>query len=251
MNDPFSPYRYHRHQEIDLIELARILVRRWVLGAVAFVLVMLVGAAVVLFKPPVHDFTTTYQLAKRSADAYLEEPATTVASLQAHLIPMIRARYVERTGDELSFEMLARNPSSTGLVILGSRVSLEHAPEVEAAHEAVISALQEVEAEKLANLRTRLEEELKVINQSIEELRASGGRDVGMALATSYEKRIEVEAALAALRSGEVVDLARQSLRQKGVTPPVLIAVALGLAVFLALFTVYFAEFCARVRQRG
>lgn len=251
MNDPFDTFPHKRDQEIDLIELARILIQRRLLAAVAFLAVVLVGAGIAVLKPPVYDFSSTYRVAQRSLEKHLDEPATTVASLQAHLVPMVATRYVERTGDTLPFEINVRNPSATGLIVLDSRVSLEHAREVEAAHGEVIEALQAVEAAKLDTLRMRLEEELKLINQSIEELRASGGRDVGMALASSYEKRIQVEAALATLRSGELIDLARQSSKQKGPTAPLLLVGVFALAVFMALFTVYFAEFCARVRQRG
>ena len=104
--------------EISLIDLWIILVRRkWVVGGV-LLLCLLLGLTWVLLRSPNYQYETTIQIGQVFRGDHLEPVAPTasvLASIQETYIPLARARFLDGAG---GFRLEARSPSGSELIVV-------------------------------------------------------------------------------------------------------------------------------------
>lgn len=205
---PFSPEAIHPDDEISLIDLWLILVRRKILIAVVFAAALAFGLAVALLTPKNYEYTTSVQIA-RTGTGLLESPETVRAKLEASFIPFVLNEQVgsDSEGGQEQFDFEASIPGGQ-IILLKSvgpreteaqqtrlhqavvdRVSKDQAPELEAERQSLtaerariegdLEGLQD-EARMLANREGRLEQERELIEkelaQTAESLEAARAR---------------------------------------------------------------------------
>src|SRR5690554_6523012 len=145
-NDSPSPSG-NRHNlandEISLVDLAKILVRRWKIMVVTFLLVVLAALAYVLIVERTYNFVSIFQVAEQaprgdSAVAALEAPGSVVAKVNNLYIGPVTRELRESAGlERLPFEVSTSNPSDTLLVRLSSEAKEADSDLVTQMHEAL------------------------------------------------------------------------------------------------------------------
>lgn len=144
------PYAANYDDEISLIDLWIILIRRkWVIAGVLLLCVLL-GLAWVLLKPPTYQYGTTIQIGQVFAGDDLqpiEAVGSVLAKIQETYIPLARGRLL--SGDALGgFKLDAKSPAGSELIV----ISGEGSPAQQSIY---LPLLQDVVGQVQADLRPR------------------------------------------------------------------------------------------------
>lgn len=256
MNQKFSSESQHCTQgdEISLVDLAKILIRRWKVMAATFLLVVLGTLAYVLVVDRTYDFVSIYQVAERApgdngAVGALEAPNSVVAKVNnLYLGPVTRQLRESEGLERLPFEVTASNPSETLLVRLSSPARVESSELVTQMHEALLARMAEGQAGLVEQRQTSLEQQLQSAERALEAAEQSGSERASD-LIVSYTDRIaEIQQRLSQLKEGEVVQVAVQSLEPTGTSRSLIMALALVLGGVLAVIAGFVSQFVALVR---
>lgn len=158
------PYAPDHDDEISLIDLWIILVRRkWTIAGVLLLCVLL-GLAWVLVKPPRYQYETTIQIGEvLSGDALqpIEPVGAVLAKIQETYIPLARTRLLAADAQG-GFKLKARSPQGSALIV----VSGEGAPAQQSTY---LGLLHDV----LQQIQTDLSPRFKAARQATERERES------------------------------------------------------------------------------
>lgn len=247
-----SEQRHQYDDEISLVDLAAILVRRrrtlyLVLGGV-----ILIALAYALFLVgEVKEYTTLVQLGEQAEEGRRDplEPATTVvATIENRWYPEQQALYIELNNSKMPFQVSAEAPRNTSLIKLTSRSSPANSEHVVSVHEKLVSQVIERQTQLLERKKQALEQRLKYINDYLQGL--SGQEAMGEAAAQAVQERIEVSAQLESLQPAEVLVVARESLENKGTSKRLIMVLAVFLGLMLGIVATFTVEFISKVRQQ-
>jgi len=243
MNQENNTYQ----DEISLVDLATIFVRRIWLFIVLFVLFVVGGVVFALLQDEQYEYVSLYQAAENSPGSPLEPPQRAIAVLETQWLPELEVAYEETNGAPLPFSVKLENPEETGLIKMTSTASRAAVPVLVAFHEAALQKLLErhklLAEDRIENLQARLEG----IKNSISSVKDY--EDSGRALAAALEKQIGLEAALENLTEGEVVVVARESVKRVAPKRALIVVLAAVVGFIFAFVAVFFAEFASLVRK--
>ncbi|MEQ9544790.1 MAG: Wzz/FepE/Etk N-terminal domain-containing protein [Marinobacter sp.] len=233
--------------EISLVDLATILIRRRLIFYAVFVVITLGGLAYALLAEETYRFTSLLQVAEKNSEKFIEEPLTTIATLENRWLPAQEALFREEANKKLPFGVSFSNPEETGLIRLVSEAGLDDKMAVENIHQNLIENVQERQRALLAKEKNSIQSRLKSVEQAIETLK--GGQDTGTAIAEAFERKVELEGDLQALKEVEVLAASRQSADRTGPNRVLILALALTLAGILGIIAAFLAQFGSLVRS--
>lgn len=233
--------------EISLVDLATIFIRRRRIFYAVFVVITLGGLAYALLAKETYRYTSLLQVAEKNSDTYIEEPVTTIATLENRWLPAQEALFREEASKKLPFGVSFSNPEDTGLIRFISEAGLDDKEVVENIHQNLIERVQERQSELLAREKRSLQSRLKSVEQAIETLK--DGLDTGTAIAEAFERKVELEGNLEALKEVEVLAVSRQSVDKTGPNRVLILALALTLAGIFGIIVAFLAEFGSLVRS--
>lgn len=251
--------RREQDDEISLVDLAVILVRRWKTMAVIFISVFAMAVMAALIIPSKYQYTSLYSVAEYTNQngqrVSLESPASVVAKVQnLYLGQATRQLLEERELAGLPFSITASNPSDTLLLQLDSEAVEENQPLVSELHQQIIDSLQQDQDQLVERRRNSLERQLESTQQALESAQQSNGSYAGELIATYYSRISDIEGQLNELREGEVTQHAVQSLSSSGTNKKLVVVMGLLLGVMLAVmgaFTMQFSKLvCQKVTDR-
>jgi len=154
--------------EISLVDLATILVRRWKALAIIFAVVVLAALAYVLTMTPTYSYVSVYEVAEQApggegnADRALESANTVIAKAQSlYIAPTTRELLKQGGLESLPFSVNLSTPEDTQLVKITSEASEDRASLVEKMHSALLTSIasnqQALVDRQRASLESRLE----------------------------------------------------------------------------------------------
>lgn len=235
--------------EISLVDLAITFIRRRRVFYVAFLVTTLAGLAyALLLVPDKYEYVSLVQLAEVDSGETVEEPATTIATLENRWFPEIQATYRETEDKKLPFEVSFSNPEDTGLIRMASEASPENAELVKETHEKLIGQVKELQQVLIAREKKNLESRIEAIDWALESLQ--GGEDTGSAIAEAYQKKVELEGKLEGLSPGETLIASRESAEHKGTSRGLIVVLTAVLGGMMGVFLVFFSQFVALVREQ-
>ncbi|MDW7748700.1 Wzz/FepE/Etk N-terminal domain-containing protein [Halomonas sp.] len=241
--------------EISLVDLAKILIKRWKLMVATFLVVVLVALAYALMMERTYEYVSIYQVAEqapRDSDdpGALEAPATVVAKVtNLYLGPVTRELRSAENLDGLPFDVSVSNPDDTLLIRLSSETSEAHGALVETMHATLLERIKTGQQSQLERRRTGLERQLENAQRSLEAAQESTSANAAELIA-SYSNRVaELENRLALLREGQVAQTAVQSLEPTGTGRSLIMALAIVLGGMLAVMGAFFMQFAVAVRE--
>lgn len=234
--------------EISLVDIAAIFVRRIKVFCIVLILVLLGGVGYAFTLEARYEFTSMVKIGELSDQKYVESPSVTIASLENRWEPVEVKRYLDDTGSGLPFRTQFSNKSGTGLIVLASEATPEDAPVVEQVHKNLIDQVKENQGKLLEQKKRSLEQRIDAIDDVLDQLRQSSG--AGQAIADALARKSDLMNDLESLSSPEAIVIARQGTARIGPAPKLVILSALFLGAVLGVFSAFLAEFASRVRAR-
>ncbi|WP_240455543.1 Wzz/FepE/Etk N-terminal domain-containing protein [Halomonas faecis] len=242
--------QHYADDEISLVDLAKLLIRRWKAMVVIFLVVVFGALAYALMQTPAYTYTSIYSVAEAGGGDALETPASLVARTENLYLGPVTRELIEAEGlTSLPFSTRIANPDNTHIVRLSSTAPEAQAERVQAHHQALLERLKADQDEALERRRNALERQLSSLESTFEqgtETRSMGAAEI---VSGALQRMFEVEAELEELEPGEVVQVAVQSLEQQGTNRKLILALGVVLGGMLAVMGVFFLHFASLVRQ--
>jgi len=253
MTTPDAPRHSYNDDEISLVDLAIILVRRWKAMAVVFIAVMVCAVAAAFLLPKSYQYATLYNIAEyTNSDGELEgveSPEAVVAKAEnIYLGAETRALLKAEKLDNLPFEVSVENPKNTLLVQFNSEAAKDERSLVSELHQRVAGRIKDAQAAIVNQRRNILKQQLETAREALASSKESTSPNAGELVATYLERVTNLEQELAGLHDGEVTQLAVQGLKPAGVSKTLVLAVGFFLGVLLAIMAAFMMQFCSLVR---
>lgn len=233
--------------EISLVDLATVFIRRIWLFVGFFILFSIGGVVFALIQEDRFDYVSLYQIAEVEQDQPIEKPAKAIAVLESQKIPEIKAVYKAEHDVRLSFDVSLEHPENTTLVRLSTEATSENAEEVKTIHAKLLNYLSTRHEQMLNVTRSGIETRIESIKRTVDTL--TGTPDAGQAVAEVMQKQVELESKLAALGASEVLVTARESVERVAPKRKLIVAVSIMLGFMFAVMAIFIAEFCSTVRE--
>ena len=249
---PTPERRYEHDDEISLVDLAVILVRRWKAMAVIFFLVVAIAVAAAFLLPSSYQYTSLYSVAEYTKEGGqrvgVEEPASVVAKARnLYLGQTTRELLEEQKLTSLPFDVSISNPENTLLLQLDSEASVSDQPLVAELHQRLITRLQQDQKQLVESRRESLQRQLASARQALESAQQSDSPSAAELIATYYSRVSDIEGQLNELREGEVTQQAVQSLEPVGTGKKLIVAVGIVLGGLLAVMGAFLMQFSGMV----
>lgn len=247
MNEP-SPQYTHYDDEISLVDLAKILIRRWKTMAIIFIVVVLAALAYALLTPRTYHYTSLYGVAEQGPNNPLEDPAALVAKAKSLYIgPETRELLDSLKIENLPFDTKIENPEETLLVSLTSQASEANIDMVTQLHEGVLARLKESQQAMVKRREEALERQLQSAKDALEAARQSESLGAAEVVAGIMGRIAGLEASLLELQEGEISQTAVQSLEPTGISRVLVLALGIVLGGMLAVLGAFFMQFAGLV----
>lgn len=232
--------------EVSLVDLAVLLVKRWKLLLTIFTLIALATLAFALLRPTSYTYTSLYAIAETLDEegelSGLETPGAVKAKLTLSTLPAQISAYLDEKGwQSLPFNVDAQRLGDTRLIALTTEADSTQAGNVEALHRRVIEALVEDQEALYRRKRESLERRLSSIRQIMS---SAGAAKEGL-----VESAGKIESELGALQAGRIEQIAVRSLRPQGIGTGLIVALGLVLALLLAVVGAFVAHFTTLIRE--
>lgn len=233
--------------EISLVDLAAVIVRRRRYFYIIFVSIFGIGLVWALSAATQYQYVSLFQTAQLSSSEYLEPPATTISIIKSQWLPEAKANYHDAHGRSLRIGVTLSNPEGTGLVRLETEATTDLKGEVASLHQFLLESVQESLQAKIKRKKASIEQSLAANQRVIEQLMAA--ENGGNALAAAYGRQSSLQGKLDSLTDTSSLTVARASSEPIGPKriPIVMISILLGLTG--GVFGVFMAEFFGRVRR--
>lgn len=243
-----------RDDEISLVDLAVILIRRWKAMAVIFIVVVAMAVAAAFLSPKSYQYTSLYSVAEYTNQngqrVGIESPASAVAKVRnLYLGQETRKLLEEHELESLPFEVNASNPSNTLLLQLDSDATEENQSTVSELHQQIIDSLQQDQAQLVERRHSSLERQLASAKQALESAQQSDSPSAAELIATYYSRISDIEGQLNELREGEVTQHAVQSLSATSTGRKLIVALGIVLGGMLAVIGAFVMQFAGIVRR--
>ena len=243
MNQENNTYQ----DEISLVDLATIFVRRIWLFIVLFVLFVVGGVVFALLQDEQYEYVSLYQIAEKSAEEPVEKPAKAIAVLQSQRLPELEAAYKAEHGERVPFKASFSNPENTSLVRISSEAVKDSAEDVRAFHKELLDHLKTRHEKQIVDTRSNIETRLDSVVRTLDALKQTP--EAGQAVAEVMQKQVELEGELASLSSGDLMVVGRESIERVAPNRKLIVVLAAVVGFIFAFVAVFFAEFASLVRK--
>lgn len=242
--------------EISLVELAGMLVKRWKLMAAVFVAVIAAALVYALITPHSYRYVTIYQVAQQavSSDSAgvspLETPEAVVAKIKSlYLGPVTRELIADSKRETMPFAINVSSVEDTYLVKLASETTADNSALVEQAHTMVVNRAKQSQQKLLEQRRRSLEQQLSSAESALESVKNSTSDNAGELIATYSSRASSIQTRISQLEEGQINQTAVKSLHSVGTSRTLIMALAVLLGGMLAAMAVFVAAFTSSVRQ--
>lgn len=245
-----AQFHSYPDDEISLVDLAKILIkRRWTLLITAAVIV-LVALIFALLREPNYTYTSIYKIAETERGKALESPESLIEQAQNLYWPNVsRAYQAENNLKSMPFKLAVNNPKDTLLILLSSEASEASQAKIEALHQQVIEALQQQQQQAVKTTVERLQRQTETTQKLLDQAEQSDSDKAADMIASYTERLFALEDRKQSLQEGQVLQVAAVGERAKGIGKSLILALGIVLGGIFGIMAAFFAEFAARVRQ--
>lgn len=239
----------HSSDEISLVHLAIIFIRRRIVFYVSLLAIVLIGVAYAVLSSERFEYVTLIQVAEKGGGGFLQDPATTVAILQNRWVPGLESEYSLEHNEKLPFDIKVINPQDTGLLRIATEGTEEQSDLISETHNALTDAVITSQKETLNRRKEALQNQLASLDKVIQSLQSSTEEGASTALSTAIERKTEIQGILDSLRPAEALVISRQGVEPTGPGSALIVLLAAMLGGIVGLFGVFVAEFFSAVRD--
>lgn len=245
---------YSVDDEINMINLAIVLVQHKFLIATFFIVFSLLGVTLALISPKTYTFSTTIEIGNQLIDGAVvpfESPPALSAKLQYNYIPLILSEYKKsHPNDKEKFKITSSVPAGSNITLLETKGTEDQAS-------TLINFLQKLSDKAILDhsriyqsLKTNLETRLNKATNYLKQFKNSDSESDKDEIA-EYQNIIETTTAeLANLSNTRQVLPPIQSLNPTGTSKIVIVLVSALIGIILGVFAAFFTSFASKVKQR-
>ncbi|UYV18075.1 hypothetical protein K1Y77_11315 [Halomonas qaidamensis] len=244
-----TPKYEDRSQEITLVDLIKILVKKKVLVISIFILAILATLSYALIMPRSYQYTSVYQSAETAPNIAIESMQSLIAKTNNVYLDSLVVEYLD--GHELTsmpFEIKVNAPKDTILLRLATQAEVGLADEIASFHKQLLDRVSTDQHEKIEKHRGILEAQLENIQQSIESLSNSNNPMTAELIARYSIQANEIRTNLANLIPGSIVHIASKSIEPVGPGKFFILIVGGLLSTLLAIGAAFLLSFIQLVR---
>ena len=248
-----SPYD---EDEISLIELIKIIIKRWKWAVGVFIFFMVSGiGGTFLYNSgrgiPM-EYVSIYQAAKDSNLKPLIPLKSTLEKANLYYKDKVVENYLkEKNISALPFEISISVSEPSGAVIIKSssmKDDLQKINMIEDVHKKLIETLLSEDSDFFNYKKEAMERNFKKAKQAFELLKNAPTYNAAELAVDYMEEITELENGLSGLESGEILKLVSENKLPEKKTRLILVLIAFS-SFFMALITPFFVEFGANLRQ--
>lgn len=184
----------HYDDEIDLLDLVRVLIRRryWILGGL--VLAIAASTFYALSREPTFAFSTSIELGEFGPDAMVATSSAARNAVEDRIMLSAQRAFLEEEGlERMPFSVSTRAEEDSGFFNLVTEASLDQQPAVKRFHERIFNRLRDEHHSRLLIMKERSDAQIKTLEEAVEnEERALAQlRDIRVQAAQQSENRAE------------------------------------------------------------
>lgn len=233
--------------EISLVDLALIIVRRRRAFYLAFGACLLAGMLYLAFSKPVFQYVSLVQVAASGRGEPLVPPASIIGVLGNQWLPEVRANYQIEHGmfpPSVAFD----NPKDTQLIRIVSEATENQKDAVQAVHERLIGEIRSSQEKLVDQSKKALNRQLDTANRLIDSFNTrSQSSD---ALAGAIDRKIELENEVSSLSGFKSLVVARKGVFDISPSWVLIIALLGSAGVVFGVLCAFAWEFVLTVRKR-
>lgn len=210
-----SPQRSVAEDEISLIDLFLVLYRRRRLIATIVLVITLLGVITALIMPSKYQYSATIDIGrivsmseKGLVFEYIDQPDTVLAKLKEGYIPLVLGKYLVESGEESGYEISARKPKGSNMIVLESKAG-------ESDQEVVSELLSEVIELLVVEHRRLMDIVRGQLNLELEQARIGMAALVAPSTLAAKEKAVNTRLAVATLELGALKDQRIQAVPRR------------------------------------
>ncbi|XKH59411.1 hypothetical protein LG290_12060 [Halomonas sediminis] len=244
----------HEHKEVSLVDIAVITCRRWKIALAVFLVIFGAVVALVMSGEKKYTYNSVYKVAEQRPTqnnelGSLEPPSAVAAKIRTLYANNASAALMKMLKTErLDFDVTVTNPNETLLLVIESEAAESNAQHVTSLHEQILQRAQENQQISLQRRKETLEKRRDNTLERAQNILESS--DSGELAATYADQVAEIEAHLAELVPGEIVQLAERSTRPVGLGRLWKLVLGGMVAVILALGSAWLWHFAALVVKK-
>lgn len=249
------PDAHWREDEISLVDLTIILIRRWKAIIIIFSLVVALAIVFALAQATRYEYTSLYSVAEYTNDngnrVGVESPESVVAKAKSlYLGQEVRGLLEDHGLDSLPFEVDIINPDETLFLQLSSEATSDNNKLVNELHLLLIDRLRDDQKQLVQRQHDLLESQLASAREALDSARESDSNSAAELMATLYKRISDIEGKLDGLREGEITQHAAPSLNSKGVGKKFVIFIGFVIGCMLAILGALLLEFWSVVYNK-
>ncbi len=238
--------------EISLVDLALVLVRRKIIVITVLGLFIALGVAAALFLPQKHDYRSSIEIGTQLINGEMkpiESPSSLLAKIDYNFIPQTLYQYRQKNPeDETAYEIKANNPKDSYVIALNMSATEDKSELVHGFIKSITQGIMQEHDELFNTLKNTLELQLA---QTTNRLNSMGNSSENLAEKTSLQDKIDSYLSqLANLRGSKVISEPMKSQKPSGTSRKLIVIIAAFAGLFIGIFSAFFIEFASKVREK-
>jgi len=243
---------YSTEDEINLVGLVMILVRRKIMIAVILVAFIATGITLALLSPKKFTFSTTIEIGSQMINGstkHFESPQALLAKLQYSYIPLVLTQYKQSNPDDKTKYQI--KPS----VPEGSNIMLLELKGTEKISNTLIGLLEKTSQKAIQDhsriyqaIKNDIKARLKQVTDNLKLLKEADGNETEISANIILSEKLSTE--LANLRNTQQIQQPIRSLEATSASRALIVILSAFSGVFLGIFSAFFAEFTLKVKEK-
>jgi uncharacterized protein involved in exopolysaccharide biosynthesis len=242
---------YSADDEISLVDLAMVLVRRKRIIVVITTFVILLSVITAFLMPKSYTFATSIEIGSQIIDGTIkpfESPETLLAKIQHAFIPQsLNKQRQTNPENKTKYKITSSIPKSSVIIVLEVKGTEDEA-------DLLKSLLQSINQQAIFDhsriynsVRKNITSRLKQTTTDLEILKKTDDNETEIA---TQQNLIELYSSqLANLRETREILPAMKSIEPTGTSRKLIVIISAFAGIFLGIFSAFFAEFVAKVRE--
>lgn len=243
---------YSTHDEISLIDLAMVLVRRrWMIAVISTIIITL-GITAVVLKPKLYSYRSTIEMGSQVINGSIETfeaPQSLLSKLKHGYIPQVLFEHQHKnTDDKKTYKVDVDNPKHSSIILLEISGTEERSETLKWILQNITKKAVEDHSRIYDSVKKNIDLRLSQANTRVETLKSThdSTKDVEIAI---HQASIEtLSSQLANLRNTREILPPIKSIKPIGSNKRNIIIVTAIAGIFLSVFIAFLAEFISKVK---
>ena len=242
---------YSAGDEISLVDLTMVLVRRKTMIAIITSVIISIGVIAALLVPKSYTFATSIEIGSQIIGGSIkpfESPQTLLAKMQHVFIPhALNEQRQTNPEDETKYKITANIPKSSVIIVLEIKGTEDKTDLLKSLLQSITQKATLDHGRIYDSVRKNIASRLKQATSVLQMLKNSNDNETEI---STQQNLIEVYSSqLANMRETREILPPMKSMEPTGTSRKLIVIIAAFAGVFLGVFSAFFAEFVSKVRE--